>query len=71
MTVRCKLYRIQYESSLLSIVSEEVSGNFGKMVTYSLMETDDYGAEIFSSATDGEFVSYCLSFSFASVSIER
>ncbi|CAM9845530.1 unnamed protein product [Ascophyllum nodosum] len=47
------LYNEKYETSLLSVVSEEVSGNFGKMVTYSLMETDDLGAEIFSISTKG------------------
>ncbi|CAN0373059.1 unnamed protein product [Ascophyllum nodosum] len=47
------LYHEKYETSLLSVVSEEVSGNFGKMVTYSLMETDDFGAEIFSLSTEG------------------
>lgn len=37
----------------MKVVSEDVSGNFGKMVKFSLMETDDFGAEIFTLATKG------------------
>lgn len=36
------------------MVDEEVSGNFGKMVTYSLMSVDDFGAMIFTRATKGK-----------------
>lgn len=46
--------RPQYESSLLKVVSSDVSGNFGKMMTYALMETDAFGAEVFTTATKGE-----------------
>ncbi len=44
----------QYESSLLKVVKNDVSGNFGKMITYSLMETDAFGAQVFTTATKGQ-----------------
>lgn len=44
----------QYESSLLKVVKSDVSGNFGKMITYSLMETDAFGAEVYTIATKGQ-----------------
>lgn len=47
------LYHKKYESSLLKVVKSDVGGNFGKMITYALMDTDDFGAEIFTLATKG------------------
>eukprot|EP00904_Undaria_pinnatifida_P009673 jgi/Undpi1/5836/HiC_scaffold_2.g01110.m1 len=46
-------YHAKYESSLLKVVSSDVSGNFGKMIRYSLLDTDAYGAEVFTIATKG------------------
>ena len=31
-----------------------MSGNFGKMIRYSLLDTDAYGAEVFTIATKGK-----------------
>ena len=36
------------------MVKSDVSGNFGKMITYSLLETDAFGAEVFTIATKGK-----------------
>eukprot|EP00752_Nemacystus_decipiens_P001889 g1819.t1 len=47
------LYHKKYESSLLKVVKSDVSGNFGKMITYSLLETDAFGAEVYTIATKG------------------
>ncbi|CAM9371518.1 unnamed protein product [Ascophyllum nodosum] len=45
------LYHKTYESSLLKVVSNDLSGHFGKMMKYSLMETDAFGTEVFTLAT--------------------
>ena len=45
----------QYESSLLKVVSSDVGGNFGKMIRYALLDTDAYGAEIFTIATKAKW----------------
>lgn len=42
-----------YGKTLLQFVKDDISGNFGKMVTYSLMEPADVGAKIFQTATKG------------------
>lgn len=47
------LYHSTYESSLLKVVKEDVGGNFGKMIKFALMDTDDFGAEVFTLATKG------------------
>ncbi len=39
--------------SLISVVQEDVSGNFGRMVAYALMDVDDLGAEVFQKACKG------------------
>eukprot|EP00953_Heterococcus_sp_UTEX-ZZ885_P008904 5283-Heterococcus_DN1.PRE.6 len=39
--------------TLLQYVSGDVSGSFGKMMAYSLMDIDDYGAKVFTAATKG------------------
>jgi stress response protein SCP2 len=39
--------------TLLQVVKSEVSGNFGKLVGYSLMDVDDFGAQVFSKAVKG------------------
>lgn len=54
----------QYESSLLKVVSSDVSGYFGKMMKYSLMETDAFGAEVFTIATKGELPIFHFSIPF-------
>lgn len=36
------------------MVKGDLSGDFGKMMGYALLDTDDYGAEIFTLATKGE-----------------
>ncbi|CAM9646341.1 unnamed protein product, partial [Ectocarpus sp. 4 AP-2014] len=43
----------RHESSLLKAVKSDVSGNFGKMITYSLLEVDAFGAEVYTIATKG------------------
>lgn len=44
----------QYESSLLKVVRDDVSGDFGKMITYALMSVEEFGAEVFTRATKGK-----------------
>lgn len=39
--------------TLLQHVSGDVGGSFGKMMAYSLMDVDDYGAKVFDAATKG------------------
>ncbi len=63
-TVLCKRTKSQMQAisdamvekfgrSLISVVQEDVSGNFGRMVAYSLMDVDDFGAEVFQKACKG------------------
>jgi hypothetical protein len=34
-------------------VDADVGGSFGKLMTYALLDVDDYGALVFRDATDG------------------
>ncbi len=43
----------KFGRSLISVVQEGLSGNFGRMVAYSLMDVDDFGAEVFQKACKG------------------
>ncbi len=43
----------KFGRSLISVVQEDLSGNFGRMVAYSLMDVDDFGAEVFQKACKG------------------
>lgn len=51
--VSCAMQQ-QYESSLFKVIKGDAGGNFGKMISYSLMETDAFGAEIYTIATKGD-----------------
>lgn len=46
-------YHKKYETSLLKVVAGDVGGDFGKMIRFALLDTDAYGAEIFTLATKG------------------
>jgi hypothetical protein len=43
----------KHGKTLLQYVENDVSGSFGKMMSYSLMDIDDYGAKVFTAATKG------------------
>jgi hypothetical protein len=43
----------QHGKTLAQYVESDISGAFGKMMGYALLDVDEYGATVFSAATDG------------------
>jgi hypothetical protein len=43
----------QHGKTLAQYVESDISGAFGKMMGYALLDVDDYGAKVFSAATEG------------------
>ncbi|CAN0170141.1 unnamed protein product, partial [Phaeothamnion confervicola] len=48
-----RVYHKKYEKSLLQIVKNDVSGDFGRMMTHALLPSPDYGEMVLSAAFSG------------------